>query len=618
MTQARRGQTKKLVRVSLAVGLGLALASGVISAAPVRAAAATPTQMSAASVDSSKMAFNLPGAESHTKMVFAHYWPPNPLWIENPTPDVNYLTQYLDPRGENGKHYSVGGLQRDLSLTAGHSRAMNLVNYTVPSPASMGGNQVVGDISQSWQQWKIDDMATEIGHAQSAGIDGFALNLFNLTDLTSDNGPREMAMLKAASATNFKIMLQPDMSGMESYGSYANLYANRADDRYMINGHRVGLPTPRRMAENLRAFITLGGNSIYRINGKVVVSPFVSDTETGSAVQYWREVRQFLLTPNQPGDVAYDMTMYPVFVNPSASIFAAYAPISTGASWWGSRSPDAVATAPAWGRTAKAYGLNWMAPVAAQDARPKSSVYSEAGNTATLRASWDRAITGRVGSWVESWRPLTEKKKKYRKLNRVSDVAADMVLMPTWNDYTESTSFAPSKGHGWALLDINAYYMNRFQVQWYPKLVRNAIYVSHRVQFTGKRPALAGTSMAGNVYSQFQSYAVKAKYGKNPWEGPRMTGAQASKAANRVEVLTMLPSARGLKIKVTIGSNSKTYPVKAGVYAQYFALDKGAIKVQLLKKVGKKYRVIATATTGVRVGTQATEDLSYHYAGSLR
>src|SRR5664279_5919931 len=46
----------------------------------------------------------------------------------------------------------------------------------------------------------------------------------------------------------------------------------------------------------------------------------------------------------------------------------------------------------------------------------------------------------------------------------------DSAQVITWSDYSEMTSFAPSVSHGYAFLDISAYYQTRFQTGSYPAI----------------------------------------------------------------------------------------------------------------------------------------------------
>ena len=89
--------------------------------------------------------------------VFAHYFPPYPLSIDNqPTSRDYYTRQYLTINGENGKHRAYGGLLRDRPLGRG----------------TRSGT------------WQIKDMRQEIRQAQAAGIDGFTLDVLGFSGRT--------------------------------------------------------------------------------------------------------------------------------------------------------------------------------------------------------------------------------------------------------------------------------------------------------------------------------------------------------------------------------------------------------------------------------------------------
>lgn len=49
--------------------------------------------------------------------MFAHYFTPYPLSLDNASADGDYYTRnYLNPGGESGKHEKYGGLLRDRPL----------------------------------------------------------------------------------------------------------------------------------------------------------------------------------------------------------------------------------------------------------------------------------------------------------------------------------------------------------------------------------------------------------------------------------------------------------------------------------------------------------------------
>src|SRR5215213_2380918 len=82
--------------------------------------------------------------QNSPKKVFAHYFPPYPLSLDNKPAQVDYYTRnYLDPQGEGGRHAEYGGLLRER-----------------PLPVPVGNPH----------SWRLDNMKTEITRAGQAGI----------------------------------------------------------------------------------------------------------------------------------------------------------------------------------------------------------------------------------------------------------------------------------------------------------------------------------------------------------------------------------------------------------------------------------------------------------------
>src|SRR5690606_1316722 len=91
------------------------------------------------------------------RKVFAHYFPPYPISIDNKDASADYYARnYLTVDGESGKHAAYGGLLRDR-----------------PVPRA----------AQSSSDWKVRDLETEVRPAEAAGIDGFTLNLMSTSGL---------------------------------------------------------------------------------------------------------------------------------------------------------------------------------------------------------------------------------------------------------------------------------------------------------------------------------------------------------------------------------------------------------------------------------------------------
>ncbi|MCE1174096.1 MAG: hypothetical protein LWW77_05745 [Propionibacteriales bacterium] len=420
--------------------------------------------------------------------VFAHYFPPYPISLDNVNGTSDYYaTQYLLPSGESSKFASVGGLLRDRPLPR--------------SPLS-------GD-------YQLADMKTEVSQAKQAGINGFAVDIlsFNTADR---NWQLTVKLLNAAAADGqFKVMLQPDMTslGSVSTSTFAQAIASLA-----------------------------GYSSVYRdSNGAVVISPFYTEGKTPS----WYSDMLKTLKSNY----GVNAVLLPLFLD--ASNMSSYASLSIGFGNWGIRDPQSAATWTNWSAKAHSLGKLWMEPVAVQDVRPNQKVYTEAVNTNTLAATWNRAIGQN----------------------------ADLALMTTWNDYSESTSFAPSADHGWAFLDLNKYFVTKFQ-SGSASVSTEKLMIVHRIQRTDTAVTYSGT----------------------------MSRVGATSPSNNVQIVTLLK--QSADVTVTIGGNTYTYTASAGLYTKSYDLQPGYFTAT----ASRSGATVLTVTTkdAVSFDTTSQQDLSYH------
>ena len=280
------------------------------------------------------------------KKVFAHYFTPFPVSIDNKTADADYYTsQYMSPGGEGGKFAGSGGFIKQR-----------------PLPRAVMS-------SSTWD--KLDAMQ-DIRRASALGIDGFAVDLLASSGLHWDRAVRMMDMAIEVGA-GFKILPMPDMEA-EFKAAPENL-----------------LPALRTIAAHPAA---------YRLaDGRLVISPYNAQNQS---VAWWSQLMQTLA--NEGISIAF----FPVFQGWS-KYAAAYAPISYGVSDWGDRSPGANAgwrSAPA---AAHAANTLWMAPVSPQDSRAKDLIFWEARNSENYRVMWENAIAGGA-DWVQiiTWNDYSE------------------------------------------------------------------------------------------------------------------------------------------------------------------------------------------------------------------
>jgi hypothetical protein len=283
--------------------------------------------------------------------------------------------------------------------------------------------------------WQIADFTTEIGQAKSVGIDGFAMDVIKPR---AESDVVDNMLTAAARNTDFDILITADISGplfdlsVEEFAADISTY--------------LAAPAAYRLAD-----------------GTPVLSAFAAERRTP---QWWAAALE-ALTAKLHTKIAF----VPIFVDVSDNI-AEYDSISYGFSAWGGRSPREMALSDhARGspgdliNQAHLRGKIWMQSVPFQDSRPRSGIFEESLNGMTNRMAWQLAI----------------------------EKGAEWVQLITWNDYAESTAMAPSVAHGWRMLDLNAYDIVTFKLGKPPRIARDALFVSYRIQPVAALPAYPET-----------------------------------------------------------------------------------------------------------------------------
>lgn len=187
-------------------------------------------------------------------------------------------------------------------------------------------------------------------------------------------------------------------------------------------------------------------------------------------------------------------------------------------------------------------GKPYIAPVRVQAVYQRDKTYWEAGNSETLRGMWKSAI----------------------------DNKADMVTIPTWNDYDEGTQIDVQE---W--LDLSGYWLAWWKLGRAPTLTREGAYLIGRTQ-KGTAP---GMLLGGTM-------------------GPR----------DMVEVVTFLKTLCSGRV------NARALTAPAGVSAKTFPLDMGILTVELQRgNVGQTLHA-----PWFVLKTPPTPDLLYRICSSLR
>jgi Glycosyl hydrolase family 71 len=300
-------------------------------AAPVAAPVAKVEAAPAASASSSDMSFTVAPSNSTSKKVFAHYFPPYPISLDNKAPESDYYARnYLQPSGENNKFASVGGLLRDRPVPR----------------APLGGD------------WKVTDLVTEINQAADSGIDGFTVNIMSWSGRNWDT---TVNLFKAAKASGRNFTIVPNLDATSgAVNSSVDAIATKLAELYKYD-------------------------DAYRLSdGRYVLSSFKAE---GKSVAWWTSLRNALSSKG------VKTAFIAVLLDSSEKNQRAFAPISYAVGDWGTRNPEGLYNRPNRAAIAHSLGVKWISGVGPQDVRPNQKLYAEARNTETLRAAWSRSIS---------------------------------------------------------------------------------------------------------------------------------------------------------------------------------------------------------------------------------
>jgi len=387
----------------------------------------------------------------------------------------------------------------------------------------------------SSSQWQVDDCKFDIQAAMAAGIDGFMCDLLGLSGSNYQNYEylkTALRQLRAADSTynSFYVIAQVDANG-----STAKAATNTAGDYIAtFNDTAYHLPT-----------------------GEMVWSCFLVESPNVS-LSWWEGVANYLTTtkgiPNAFVGVANNWNASPN-----------YDAVQYGAGSWGfGADPAAINAAGNQALDAHNRGKIYMHPATSQDTRPRNQLFDESCNTEALRATWNKAISQATGS-------------------------TDMVLIPTWSDFSEAP-MAPSMQKGYCYLDLTGYYAIAWKTGSFPTILKDQIYLSHRDELFGTTQTAATTTGPQTLWMQH-------------WQRGTISAVR-----NTVEVLTFLTAPAD--ITVTVGGVATTYTAPAGMNAHLVNLAVGAAPSAVAARNGV---VIAQVTSVVPVSNSVVADDAGYY-----
>ncbi len=282
------------------------------------------------------------------KKVFAHYFSPFPISIDNKPPDQDYYQRgFLNDDGERNKHLKYGGYIRQRPLPR------------LPRPE---------------QDWRASDMREEVRMAAALGIDGFSFDILS-TPSQGGHWNKLLMMLDVVKEMDngFKILLMPDM----------------------MAGFR------RNPEELVPAIVQLANHpAVFRNDkGHVVVAPYNGQQQKP---EYWADVRKQLKAQGIEIELWLTFQAWWKYLDD-------YGPVIDGFADWGTSTYSEQRN---WRREAlekhDRKGLPFMAPVRPQDFRPKNFHGSESKNSALFREMWHTAMDH--AQWVQlvTWSDYSE------------------------------------------------------------------------------------------------------------------------------------------------------------------------------------------------------------------
>ena len=283
-----------------------------------------------------------------SKKVFAHYFYPFPLSLDNAPPsDDFYNRSYLNKDGGQGRWRALGGYLRQRPLGVDPSSAAN---------------------------WRLLNAEEEVRMAIARGITGFIVLVMSAKE-TTDSDSHLHLLLSAAQAVDprFKIVVMPDAASL------------KLD------------------ADAVTQLIALVASSpaAYRLDdGRLVVTAWNASANTP---EWWASIIAQLQSRG------INIAFVPTFLGWGGQA-SAFAPISHGFADWGTATAtasDRMKYDPAVAHNN--YGKVFMMPVDPQQYRPKNPIYWEAGNSAAFRNAWMSAINGNA-DWVQlvTWSDFSE------------------------------------------------------------------------------------------------------------------------------------------------------------------------------------------------------------------
>jgi len=377
---------------------------------------------------------------------------------DTPNSTVNQWHRWNPP--SYGSYVAYGGEVRD------RPGYMRNIRPTVESPTLPG----------KMLDFRVQDKITEIRQAMSAGIDGFTPDWLDVPVNDAEYN-MSVAATKGGAPLFWRRIV-------ELYEACAEVNRQDGAGSFYLVPMPDSTTNATLTAANLAKAIlylqkTYPGVHYFR-NNRLMLAPYYPEsapdkTGTGNVpLDFWKNV---IATIKVGGYDTYFLPCYQRTWN-TAGQQPLFQGITHGISRWGDRSPAQCRGETSQNRQmhkaikAGFPGNEFMCPVTAQDFRPNQGNYYECDHFGTLHESWLTAIGAP---------------------NDPDHIPADLVQVPTWNDYAEGAYIAPTLNHGWIFLDMSLFYAIKWKMGAFPKINKDALYLTHRVQPTDNAAAMTYT-----------------------------------------------------------------------------------------------------------------------------
>lgn len=387
--------------------------------------------------------------------------------------------------------------------------------------------------SPSWQR---NMQGKEIQAAMQAGVDGFFCNIMGSS---GDNYNRYVWMAEEASANYPGFLVVPMIDGTTS----------------MALNESVDVA-----ANRMNQFLSM--SCAWRLaDGRYVISVFKMEgvenrTTAPVGPAYWSALKTAMQN-------TYGKTVVIVGAYNNINKAVDYSGVQYAAGQWGpGADPGIYNNLTNYGTAIKARGEKFLFGLWAQDVRPRSDLFDEARNSEALRAGLDAAMRQN----------------------------ADIIQFCTWSDHSEGSMVRPTVKQGSAKLDVAAYRIVKWKTGKYPRILRDAIYLSYRNQ-------MAASTITGGQ-TRFMSQWARTN---------RSTFREA------VEVLTYFTAPAVVTLKV--GNNDYTYTAPAGEYAYTVTAQPGEVSVKAVRSSVEIARINAPVV--IKAST-VNQDREYCWFSSIR